>query len=94
MDSKNIVNPRLADLILSSYTFSAAVQDIPGASIVSDNVELVLAEFSDDAQVVEARFGTEVATLSEASGVATLDFASAVTASDVIQISVKSPKSL
>jgi len=94
MNSKNIRNPRLADLLLTSYTFAAAVQDIPGASIVSDNVELVLAEFGDDAEVVEARFGTEVATLSEASGVATLDFTSAVTSSDVIQVSVRSPKSI
>jgi hypothetical protein len=94
MDSKNVKNPRLADLLLSSYTFAAKVSDIPGASIVSDNVELVLAEFGDDAEVVEARFGTEVASLSEAAGVATLDFTSAVTASDVIQVSVRSPKSL
>lgn len=94
MDSKNLKNARLADLILSSYTFAAKVQDIPGASINSDNVEITLAEFGDDAEVIEARFGTEVATLSESSGVATLDFTSAVSASDVIQISVKSPKQI
>ena len=94
MDSKNVKNPRLADLLLSSETFAAVVQDIPGASIVSDNVEIVLAEFGDNAEVIEARFGTEVASLSTAAGVTTLDFTSAVTASDVIQISVKSPTSL
>ena len=91
MDSKNIANSRLADLILSSETFAARVQEIPGASIVSDNVEITLAEFGDDAEVLEARFGAELASLSTASGVTTLDFTSAVTASDVIQISVKSP---
>lgn len=94
MDSKNLKNPRLADLVQSSYTFAAAVQDIPGASIVSDNVEITLAEFGDDAEVIEARFGTEIATLSESSGVATLDFTSAVSASDVIQVSVRSPKQI
>lgn len=94
MDSKNLKNPRLADLVLSSFTFAAKVSDIPGASIVSDNVAITLAEFGDDAEVIEARFGTEVASLSEASGVATLDFTSAVTASDVILISVKTPKQI
>jgi len=94
MDSKNISNSRLADLLLSSETFAAKVSDIPGASIVSDNVELVLAEFGDDAEIVEARFGAEIASLSEAAGVATLDFTSAVSATDVIQVSVRSPKSL
>jgi hypothetical protein len=94
MDSKNIKNPRLADLLLSSETFAAKVEEIPGASIVSDNVEITLAEFGDDAEIIEARFGTEVASLSEAAGVATLDFTSAVAATDVIQVSVRSPKSL
>ena len=94
MDSKNLKNPRLADLVLSSFTFAAKVSDIPGASIVSDNVEITLAEFSDDAEVIEARFGAEIARLSLAAGVATLDFTSAVTASDVILISVKTPKQI
>ena len=94
MDSKNLKNSRLADLVLSSFTFAAKVSEIPGASIVSDNVEITLAEFGDDAEVIEARFGTEVATLSESSGIATLDFTSAVTASDVILISVKNPKQI
>lgn len=94
MDSKNLKNSRLADLIVSTYTFAAKVEEIPGSAIASDNVELTLAEFGDDAEVVEARFGTEYASLSEAAGVATLDFTSAVTASDVIQVTVKSPKTL
>lgn len=91
MDSKNIKNPRLADLLLSSYSFAARVEEIPGAVINAGNVEITLAEFGDDAEVVEARFGTEVASLSEASGVATLDFTSAVSESDVISIAVKLP---
>ena len=91
MDSKNLKNARLSDLVLSSFTFAAAVSDIPGASIVTGNVEIVLAEFGDSAEVIEARSGTEVASLSESAGVATLDFTSAVTASSVILISVKTP---
>lgn len=94
MDSKNLSNPRLADLVLSTFTFAAAVQEIPGSAINAGNVELDLSQFGDDAEVVEARFGSEIASLSEASGIATLDFTSAVSASDVIQLTVKSPKSL
>lgn len=90
-DSKNVKNPRLADLLQSSFTFAAKVEDIPGASIDTGDVKITLAEFAEGSEVIEARFGTEVATLSEAAGVATLDFTSAVTASDVIQLSVKSP---
>lgn len=91
MDSKNIKNPRLADLMMSSYHLVAKVEEIPGASIVSDNVELDLSEFGEDAEVKLARFGAEIASLSEAAGVATLDFASAVTASDLIEIHVRRP---
>lgn len=94
MDSKNLKNPRLADLILSTFTFAAQVQEIPGASINTGNVEITLAEFGDDAEVVEARFGTELAALSEAAGIATLDFTSAAAADDVILITVRTPKSL
>ena len=89
MDSKNIKNPRLADLLLGSEHLVAKVSEIPGASIVSDNVEIILANFGEDAEVVLARFGTEIASLSEASGVATLDFTSAVTSSSVIEIDLK-----
>jgi hypothetical protein len=91
MDSKNIADPRLADLVLSTYLVCAAVQDIPGASIDSGNVELDLSKFDeeDEATVVLAEFGTEVASVSVASGVATLDFTSGVTASDVVKIYVK-----
>ena len=94
MDSKNIKNPRLADLLLQSHHLAATVDEIPGASINSGNVEITLAEFGDDAEVIQARFGSEIATITELSGVATLDFTSAVTASDLIEIDVKSPKSL
>jgi hypothetical protein len=94
MDSKNVKNSRLADLLLSSFTFAARVDEIPGASIDSGNVEITLAEFGDSAEVLEARFGAESASLSTAAGVTTLDFTSAVTASDVIQLSVKSPAQL
>jgi hypothetical protein len=94
MDSKNVKNARLADLLLSSFTFAAQVQDIPGAAIDTGNVEITLAEFGDAAEVLEARFGTEVASLSTAAGVTTLDFTSAVAADDVILLSVKSPSQL
>lgn len=91
MDSKNIKNPRLADLILSTFTFAAQVQDIPGASIDSGNVLITLAEFGPDAEVVEARLADESASLSVAAGVATLDFTSAATAASVILLTVKTP---
>ena len=94
MDSKNVTNPRLADLLQSSYSFAARVQEIPGSAINAGNVEITLAEFGDDAEVLEARFGAELASISVASGVATLDFTSAVTESDVISLAVKSPRSL
>ena len=90
-DPKNLSNPRTADLALSSYSITAAVQDIPGAAIVSDNVEITLADFEADATVLEGRFGAEHATASEAAGVATLDFTSAVTATDVITVKFKKP---
>lgn len=91
MDSKLIKDSRLADLVLATDQVCAAVQDIPGASIVSDNVELELAKFGDSVSVVLAELPSagEVASVSVSSGVATLDFTTAVTASDVIKVYVK-----
>ena len=91
MDSKLLKNSRLADLSLSTQEIVAAVQDIPGASIVSDNVELDLSEFADEAAVVLAELPSagEVAAVSVASGIATLDFTTAVSASDIIRVYVK-----
>lgn len=89
MDSKNLTNGRLADLALSSMVIAAKVEEIPGASINSGNVELTLAEFSEDAEVLRADFGSQIASLSEAAGVATLDFTSAVRASDLIVVYVR-----
>lgn len=89
MDSKNVKNPRLADLLLKTYHLAADVQDIPSAEIVSDNVEITLAELGEGAEIIQARFGSEIATISESSGVATLDFTSAVTATDLIEIDFK-----
>ena len=94
MDSKNVQSSRLADLLLQTFTFAAKVSDIPGASIVSDNVELDLSVFGDEAQVVEARIEDESAALSEIDGVATLDFATAATASSVVLLTVKTPQTL
>ena len=91
MDSKNVKNPRLANLLLSSLTLAAAVQDIPGAVINSGNVEITLSEFGPNAQVIEARFEDEIASLSETAGVATLNFATGLTATSVILVSIKSP---
>lgn len=89
MDSKNVKNPRLADLLVSTYHLPAVVDEIPGAEINAGNVEITLAELGEEAEIIQARFGSEIASLSEAAGVATLDFTSAVTASDVIEISFK-----
>lgn len=88
MDSKLVKNSALANLILKTESVVAAVSDIPGASIVSDNVELELSNFGDDAAVVLAKFGSETATVSVSGTVATLDFTSAVTAADVIEVHV------
>ena len=95
MDSKNIKNPRLADLSVSTQTIVAAVKDIPGAVINAGNVEIDLAEFSEsgEASVVvgEALLaaGHEVASLSVALDIATLDFTTALTSADIIRVVVK-----
>ena len=87
MDSKLISDSRLADLVLSSFHLAAKVEEIPGASIDSGNVKLDLSKFGEGAEIKQARFGSEIATLSESSGIATLDFTSAATSSDLIEIS-------
>lgn len=88
MDSKIVKDARLADLILKTESVVAAVSNIPGATINSDNVELELSNFGDNASVVLAKFGSEVASITVAGTVATLDFTSAVSASDVIEVHV------
>lgn len=80
---------QMADLVLASHRIVEVVSDIPGASIVSDNVELDMSKFGEGAVVKQARFGSEIATLSESSGVYTLDFTSAVAATDLIEVDVK-----
>lgn len=89
MDSKLANDPRLADLLLASDHLAAKVSDIPGASIVSDDVELDLSKYADEAEVVLAKFGSEVATVTVVGSIATLNFASAVTDSDVIELDLK-----
>ena len=87
-DQKLLSDSRLADLMMKRQFLCAKVSEIPGASIDSDNVKLDLSKFGSDAHVFRAEFGSEVASLSEASGFATLDFTSAVSASDEIKIFV------
>lgn len=93
MDSKLNLDSRMADLDLSTTVITAAVQDMPGASINAGDVELDMSKFapSGEASVVLAEFpaSSEVASVSVAADVATLDFTSAVTASDVIRVTVK-----
>lgn len=90
MDSKIVKDARLADLVLKTVGVCAKVSDIPGASIVSDNVELEMSKFGDDAEAVFAISDAgEIASISHASGVATIDFTTAVTASSVINVCVK-----
>jgi hypothetical protein len=88
MDSKNLSNPRLADLALSSYSITAAVSDIPGAaiSIAGDDVEVTIADFDADATIIDGRFGTEYVLASLAAGVVTLTFTAAATATSVITV--------
>jgi hypothetical protein len=89
MDSKIVVDNRLADLILKTETVVSVIADIPGASIVSDNVELDLSKFGEGASVVIAKCNDETATVSVSGTTATLDFTSAVAATDVLEVSVK-----
>ncbi len=89
MDSKNLKNPRLADLSLSTQVVTAAVQDIPGASINAGNVELELSNFGENAEVVLAESAGEIATVSVVGTVATLDFASALTDASILRVTVR-----
>lgn len=89
MDSKNVKNPRLADLLLSTQVVTAAVKDIPGASINAGNVDLDLAEFGEGATVVLAEAAGEIASVSVSGTVATLDFASAATDATIVRVAVK-----
>ncbi len=93
MDAKNLKNSRLADLVLKRYHVHAKVSEIPGASIVSDNVVIDLAEFGADAVVFDAYFRSAVdaiekATVTLSGTEATLNFTSAVAASDTIDLYV------
>ena len=89
MDSKNLKNPRLADLCLSTQVVTAAVQDIPVASINAGNVELELSNFGENAEVVLAESAGEIATVSVVGTVATLDFASALTDASILRVTVR-----
>ena len=89
MDSKNLKNPRLADLSLSTQVVTAAVQDIPGASINAGNVELELSNFGENAEVALAESAGEIATVSVVGTVATLDFASALTDASILRVTVR-----
>ena len=93
MDAKNLKNSRLADLVLKRYHVHAKVSEIPGASIVSDNVVIDLAEFGADAVVFDAYFRSaddaiEKATVTLSGTEATLNFTSNVAASDTIDLYV------
>jgi len=89
MDSKNVKDGQLSNVILESGFLVRKVKDIPGASIVSDNVELDLSKFGPNAEIIFARVGSEIASLSEVDDVATLDFASAATVESVLELSFK-----
>lgn len=92
MDGKNVKDGQLGNLILESRFFVREVKDIPGASIVSDNVELDLSKWGPSAEVVFARVGSELASISQTAGdTATLDFASAATSASILELSVKVP---
>jgi len=90
MDSKIVKDGRLADLILATETVVAAINDIPGASIDgSDNCVIDLTKFGEGASVVLAKAAGEIATVSVSGTDATLDFTSAVSASSILELSVK-----
>ena len=89
MDSKNLKDGLLADAFLASGFMVRKVKDIRGASIDSDNVVLDLSKFGPGAEVVFARIGTEIASLSQVDQDATLDFVSAATVESVLELSFK-----
>ena len=88
MDAKNITNSRLADLVLKRTLVHAKGSEIPGASIVSDNLVIDMDEFGEGALVFDAYFGAEKASVSYSGSVATLDFTSAVALTDTFDIFV------
>lgn len=89
MDSKNIKDGRLADLALRTQLICAAVKDIPGASIDSANVVIDLSLFGDNASVVLARVGDEIASVSVSGTDATLDFTTDATSASILELFVK-----
>lgn len=93
MDSKLNLDSRMADLDLSTTVITAAVKNIPGASINAGNVELDMTKFaaSGEASVVLAELPSagEVASVSVASDVATLDFTTAADADSVVRVTIK-----
>lgn len=93
MDSKNLKNSKLADLVLKRFHIHAKVNEIPSASIVSDNVVIDLAEFGPDAVVFDAYFrsaddAVEKATVTVSGTEATLNFTSNVALTDTIDVYV------
>ena len=95
MDSKNIKNSRLADLSVSTQIIVAAVSDIPGASIDTDNVVIDLLQFGEagESAVVSGELilvaGNQTATLSLSVDDATLDFVAAATTASIIRVVIK-----
>lgn len=94
MDSKNLKNSKLADLVLKRFHVHAKVNEIPGASIVSNNAVIDLKEFGPDASVFAAYFlladGTAIerAAVTVVGTVATLNFTTNVALTDVIDVYV------
>ena len=93
MDSKNVKDGQLGNVLLESFAMCRQVKDIPGASIDgSDNVVLDLSKWGPSAEVVLARVGAELATITQTAGdSAELDFASAATAASFLELFVKIP---
>lgn len=89
MTTKIFKNAAASDLALKSPFLVAAVSDFPGASIDSGNVLLDLSQYGDNASVVLARIGDELASISVSGTVATLDFTSVATLASTLELALK-----
>lgn len=97
MDSKLNVDSRLADLDLKTTVITAVVGDIPGSSIVTDNVVLDMTKFAPtgEAEVISCELmlvgvGTnETGAITNAGDVYTANFTAAATVASIVRVTVK-----
>lgn len=95
MSSKLNVDSGMANLELSTSTITAAVADIPGASIVTDNVVIDMTKFAPtgEAELIAAELilvaGNQTATITSSGDDFTADFTAAATTASIVRLTVK-----